>query len=75
LISGNVILNTDEYTIYEGIDEKIPEVQEHNMVNPGSGEWTNGDFHVNSCENRNGFIRFYLRRYRRASKKLSSGIP
>ncbi|MDH7516764.1 MAG: hypothetical protein QHH19_00175 [Candidatus Thermoplasmatota archaeon] len=33
LINGDVIMNTDEYTIYEGIAEKIPEVQEHHIVN------------------------------------------
>ena len=68
LISGNVIVHTDEYTIYEGIAEKISEIQEHHVVNHGSHEWANGDAHVNGCENRNGFIRGYLRRYRGVSK-------
>ena|GEM_PF-4411289 len=35
LISGKVILNTDEYTIYEGIADDIPEVVEHRVVNHG----------------------------------------
>jgi len=73
LISGNVIVNTDEYTIYEGIAEKIPEIQEHHIVNHGNHEWANGDIHVNGCENRNGFIRSYLRRYRGVSKKHLQG--
>jgi transposase-like protein len=73
LISGNVIVNTDEYTIYEGIAEKIPEIQEHHIVTHSSYEWANGDVHVNSCENRNGFIRCYLRRYRGVSKKYLQG--
>ena len=73
LITGNVIVNTDEYTIYEGIAEKIPEVKEHHVINHGNHEWANGDIHVNSCENRNGFIRGYLRRYRGVSKKHLQG--
>jgi len=73
LISGNVIVNTDEYTIYEGIAEKIPEIQEHHVVTHSSYEWAKGDVHVNSCENRNGFIRCYLRRYRGVSKKYLQG--
>jgi len=73
LISGNVIVHTDEYTIYEGIVEKIPEVQEHHVVNHGNREWAHGDVHVNGCENRNGFLRGYLRRYRGVSKKYLQG--
>jgi hypothetical protein len=73
LINGNVIVHTDEYSIYEGIAEKIPEVQEHHVVNHGSHEWAKGDAHVNGCENRNGFIRSYLRRYRGVSKKYLQG--
>lgn len=73
LISGNVIVNTDEYTIYEGITEKIHEIQEHHIVTHSSYEWANGDAHINNCENRNGFIRAYLRRYRGVSKKYLQG--
>jgi hypothetical protein len=73
LISGNVIVHTDEYTIYEGIVEKIPEVLEHRVVNHGSGEWAHGDVHVNGCENRNGFLGGYLRRYRGVSKRYLQG--
>lgn len=49
LISGKVILNTDEYTIYEGIADNVPEVVEHRVVNHGKGEWVRGDAHVNTC--------------------------
>jgi transposase-like protein len=68
-----VIVNTDEYTIYEGIVEKIPEVQEHHVVNHGNHEWARGDAHVNGCENRNGFLRCYLRKYRGVSKNYLQG--
>jgi transposase len=73
LISGTVIVNTDEYTIYEGIADKIPEIQEHHIVTHSAYEWAHGDAHVNGCENRNGFIRSYLRRYRGVSKKYLQG--
>lgn len=73
LISDKVIVNTDEYTIYEGIAEKIPFIQEHHVVNHGNHEWAYGDTHVNGCENRNGFLRSYLSRYRGVSKKHLQG--
>lgn len=60
LISGKVIVNTDEYIIYEGIAESTHEVVEHKVVNHGKREWARGDLHVNTCENRNQFLRAYL---------------
>ena len=72
LIGGEVIINTDEYTIYEGIAE-IEEVKEHRVVNHGEKEWARGEAHVNGSENRNGFLRAYLRRYRGVSKKYLQG--
>jgi hypothetical protein len=68
-----VILNTDEYSIYEGIIEKITEIREHYVVNHGEREWARGDAHVNGCENRNGFLKGFLRRYRGVSKKYLQG--
>jgi hypothetical protein len=38
LLGGEVILNTDEYTIYEGITEKIEWIKEHRVVNHSRGE-------------------------------------
>lgn len=73
LISGEVIINTDEYTIYEGIAGEIEEVKEHRVVNHEEREWARGKTHVNGCENRNGFLRAYLRRYRGVSKKYLQG--
>jgi len=73
LIAGEVIVNTDEYTIYHGIAEEIEEVKEHRVVNHGNNEWANGEAHVNGCENRNGFLRAFLRRYRGVSKRYLQG--
>jgi len=64
LIGGEVIVNTDEYTIYQGIAEEIEGEKEHKVVNHGKREWARGEAHVNGCENRNGFLRAFLRRYR-----------
>ncbi|MGB9659772.1 MAG: IS1595 family transposase, partial [Nitrososphaerales archaeon] len=36
-------------------------------------EWAKGDIHVNGCENRNGFLRAYLRKYRGVSKNHLQG--
>ena len=49
LISGKVILNTDEYTIYKGIADDIPEVVEHKVVNHDRKKWARDDTHVNTC--------------------------
>ena len=73
LISSEVILNTDEYTIYEGIMDSIPEIVEHHIVNHGKREWARGDTHVNTCENRNQFLRTYLRRFRGVTKRYLQG--
>lgn len=73
LISGKVILNTDEYTIYEGIADSIPEIVEHHVVNHSKKEWARDDAHINTCENRNQFLRTYLRRYRGVAKRYLQG--
>ena len=72
-ISVEVILNTDEYTIYKGIMDSVPEIVEHHVVNHGEGKWAIGDIHVNTCENRNQFLRAYLRRFRGVAKKYLQG--
>ena len=73
LISGKVILNTDEYTIYESIADNVPEIVEHRVVNHSKGEWVRGGVHVNTCENRNQFLKAYLRRYRGVAKRYPQG--
>jgi hypothetical protein len=40
---GEVMLNTDEYVIYQGIAEEIEEVKEHRVVNHHLGEWARGE--------------------------------
>lgn len=66
-------LISDEYTIYEGIADEIEGILEHRVVNHGTGEWARGNAHVNGCENRNQFLKMYLRRYRGVSKKYLQG--
>ena len=72
-ITGAVIVNTDEYSIYEGIADDIEEVLDHWVVHHGKKEWARGSAHVNGCENRNQFLKTYLRRYRGVSKKYLQG--
>jgi hypothetical protein len=38
LITGDVIINTDEYTIYDGVVKEIEKILEHWMVNHGAKE-------------------------------------
>lgn len=71
LISGGVIVNTDDYIMYEGIAEEIEEILEHRVVNHGNKEWARGSAHVNGCEKRNGFLKSFLRRYRGCIKEVS----
>ena len=72
-IGGEVVLNTDEYTIYQGIGEEIEGVKGHWVVNHSQGEWARGEAHVNGCENRNGFLRTFLRKHRGVSKTYLQG--
>jgi hypothetical protein len=62
-IRGEVVLNTDEYGIYRGIAKEIEKVKEHRVVSHRQGEWARGEAHVNGCENRNGFLRTFLRKH------------
>jgi hypothetical protein len=65
---GEVVWNTDEYGIDRGIAKEIEKVKEHRVVSHRQGEWARGEAHVNGCENRNGFLRAFLRKYRGVSK-------
>ena len=38
-IDGEVVLNTDEYIIYQGIAEGIGAIKEHRVVDHSKGEW------------------------------------
>ena len=67
------MLNTDEYTIYQGIAEEVEGVKEHRVVNHNLGEWAKGEAHVNGCENYNGFLQTFLRKHRSVSKTYLQG--
>ncbi len=47
-------------------------MKEH-RVDHSKREWMKGEVHVNRCENRDGFLRTYLRRYRGVSKRYLQG--
>jgi len=51
---------------YEGINE-LENVKEHRFVNH-SEEYAKDDVHVNTAENRHGFLRAWLRKFRGVSK-------
>ena len=44
LITGPVIVNTDEYSIYERIVSEIEDVLDHWVVNHSEKEWARGFF-------------------------------
>ncbi len=62
---GKIRVETDEYSIYEGLDEL--ENVEHRFVNHSEGYVKDG-VHVNTAENRHGFLRTWLRKFRGVSK-------
>jgi hypothetical protein len=72
-IKGEVVWNTDEYGIDRGMAEEVEKVKEHRVVNHRQGEWARGEAHGNGCENRNGFLRAFLRKYRGVSKTYLQG--
>ena len=72
-IRGEVGWNTDAYRIDRGMAEEIEKVKEHRVVNHRRGEWARGEAHVNGCENRNGFLWAFLRKYRGVSKAYLQG--
>jgi transposase-like protein len=63
---GNVILCTDDYSIYDGIEEK--EGVDGQMAVTHSDTYVIGDAHTNTCENRHSFLRNWLRRFGGVSK-------
>ena len=67
-------LITDEYTIYEGIAGDIEEILDHWVVNHSEKEWARDSVHIDGCENRNQFLKAYLRRYRGVSKRYLQGL-
>jgi len=71
LISGKVIVNTDEYTIYEGIAEEIEEILEHWVVNHGNKEWARGVAHVNGCREQEWFSQIISEEIQGCIKEVS----
>jgi len=65
------ILCTDQYSIYNGIDE-YDEIDGHLAINHDE-HYVVGDAHTNSCENRHSFLRNWLRRFRGVSKHHLQG--
>jgi transposase-like protein len=68
-----VILCTDQYSIYDGIDE-YDEINGHLAINHDD-HYVVSDAHTNSCENRHSFLRNWLRRFRGVSKHHLQGYP
>ena len=68
---GSVILCTDQYDIYNGI-ETHEGVDGHLTVNH-SEHFVIGDVHTNSCENRHSFVRQWLGKFRGVSKHHLQG--
>jgi transposase-like protein len=68
------ILCTDQYSIYDGIDEhdEHDEIDGHLVINHHD-HYAVGDAHTNSCENRHSFFCNWLRRFRGVSKHHLQG--
>ena len=62
----SVILCTDEYRIYDGIDDY--EQIDTNLVITHDDTYVIGDAHVNTCEKRHSFLRQWLAKFRGVSK-------
>jgi len=63
---SEIRVNTDEYSIYESVIE-LENVKEHGFVNH-SKEYAKDGVHVNTAENRHGFLRAWLRKFIGVSK-------
>jgi len=63
---GSVILCTDDYTIYDGIDE-YKQIDAHLAITHDD-TYVIGDAHVNTCKNRHSFLRQWLAKFRGVSK-------
>ena len=65
------ILCTDQYSIYDGIDE-YDGIDAHLAITHDD-TYVIGDAHVNSCENRHSFLRQWLAKFRGVSKDHHQG--
>ena len=66
-----VILCTDDYTIYDDIDE-YDGIDAHLAITHDD-TYVIGDAHVNTCENRHSFLRQWLAKFRGVSKHHLQG--
>jgi transposase-like protein len=62
----SVILCTDDYSIYDGIEDK--EGVDGHLAVTHSDTYVIGDAHTNTCENRHSFLRQWLAMFRGVSK-------
>ena len=67
----SVILFTDQYRIYDGIDE-YDGIDGHLAINHVD-HFVVGDAYTNSCENRHSFLRQWLGKFRGVSKHRLQG--
>ena len=71
---GELKVFTDEYSIYDSLKEGLGGIIiSHERVNHSGREFARGEVHVNTCENRHGFLRTYLRKYRGVSFRWLQG--
>ena len=63
---GSVILCTDDYSIYDGIEEK--EGVDGHLAVTHSDTYVIGDAHMSTCENRHSSFRQWLGKFRGVSK-------
>ncbi len=55
---GEIVVNTDDYSIYGDLN-KLENVKNHKIVNHPKA-YTKDGIHVNTAENRNGFLKSRL---------------
>jgi transposase-like protein len=65
---GQVIIYTDEFTIYHGLKNML-KVKSHNTVKHSDYIYAVEDTHVNNCENRHSLLRPALNIFRGVSKR------
>ncbi len=66
-MEGEIVVNTDDYSIYVNLS-KLENVKNHKIVNH-SKAYTKDGIHVNTAENRYGFLRSRLEKFRGLSKR------
>ena len=70
---GSVILCTDDYTIYDDIEDK--EGVDGHLAVTYSDTYMIGDAHTNTCENRHSFLRQWLAKFKGGLETSPPEIP